>query len=120
MTMTRRRRGQIGEAAAAALLADSGYRILERNYRCPLGEIDIVAAQGEEIVFIEVRTRSSQNFGTPQESVDGRKRLRLRRLAAYYLGSRGLAGRSCRFDVVAVWLDRQERVAGVEVIKGAF
>ncbi|OIQ59842.1 hypothetical protein MOTE_10980 [Moorella thermoacetica] len=120
MSMTRRRRGQIGEAAAAALLEGEGYRILERNYRCPLGEIDIIAAQDKEIVFIEVRTRSSRTFGTPQESVDGRKRMRLRRLAAYYLGSRGLAGWSCRFDVVAVWLDRQERVSGMEIIKGAF
>jgi len=120
--MTRRRRGQLGEAAAAAYLEQKGYRIKERNYRCPLGELDIIAADGGEIVFIEVRTRSSTAFGTPQESIDARKQLRLRRLAAYYLNARGLAGQACRFDVVAVRLDvdGQERVTGIEVIKGAF
>ncbi|WP_258360432.1 YraN family protein, partial [Moorella sulfitireducens (nom. illeg.)] len=91
-----------------------------RNYRCPLGEIDIIAADGEAIVFVEVRTRSTDAFGTPQESVDLRKQMRLRRLAAYYLSGRGLTNRPCRFDVVAVRLDRQERVTGIEVIKGAF
>lgn len=118
--MVRRRRGAKGEAAAAAYLARKGYRILERNYRCPLGEIDLIAVDGGEIVFIEVRTRSSHAYGTPQESVDGRKQVRLRRLGAYYLAARGLAGRACRFDVVAVMLDSQERVTSIEVIKGAF
>lgn len=120
MTMARRRRGAQGEAAAAAYLEQHGYQIIERNYRCPLGEIDIIAADGGEIVFIEVRTRSSTAFGTPQESVDGRKQVRLRRLAVYYLGYRGWHRRPCRFDVVAVRLDRQERVTGIEVIRGAF
>lgn len=120
MTMARRRRGLIGEAAAATYLEQKGYRIIDRNYRCPLGELDIIANDGGEIVFIEVRTRSSTIFGTPQESVIGRKQLRLRRLAAYYLNTQGLAGRACRFDVVAVMLDGRERVASIELIKGAF
>ncbi|MGI6285102.1 YraN family protein [Neomoorella humiferrea] len=120
MTMTRRRRGLQGEAAAAAFLENMGYRILERNFRCPLGEIDIIAADGEEIVFVEVRTRSTNAFGTPQESVDRRKQTRLRRLAAYYLNGRGLSGHPCRFDVAAVLMDRQERIIDIEVIKGAF
>jgi len=120
MTMARRRRGIQGETAAAAYLEREGYQLLERNYRCPLGEIDLVAADGGEIVFIEVRTRSSVTFGTPQESVDGRKQMRLRRLAAYYLTGKGWAERPCRFDVVAVMLDRQEQVTGIELVRGAF
>ncbi|WP_406678312.1 YraN family protein [Moorella sp. ACPs] len=120
MTVARRRRGQRGEAAAAVYLERSGYRLLARNYRCPLGEIDIIAADGEAVVFVEVRTRSTATFGTPQESVDARKQMRLRRLAAYYLSRHGLSNRPCRFDVVAVWLDRQERVREIEIIKGAF
>ncbi|MGI9859773.1 YraN family protein [Moorella naiadis] len=120
MTMARQRRGLIGEAAATAYLEQKGYRIVERNYRCPLGELDIIALDGREMVFLEVRTRSSTAFGTPQESVDARKQLRLRRLAAYYLIARGLAGQACRFDVVAVMLDGREQVASIEIIKGAF
>jgi len=120
MTMMRRRHGQIGEAVAAACLGDKGYQIIERNYRCSLGEVDIIARDGRELVFIEVRTRSSSTFGTPQESIDKRKQLRMRRLAAYYLSRYGLERRPCRFDVVAIQLDRQEKVKRIEHIQGAF
>ena len=120
MTMTRRRRGQIGEAAAAAFLAEQGMQIIKRNYRCPLGEIDIIARDGRELVFVEVRTRSSSTFGTPKETVDQRKQMRLRCLAAYYLSRPGLDKQPCRFDVVAVCLDRREKVAKLEHIRGAF
>ncbi len=121
MTMMRRRRGQIGEAAAAAFLQEQGYRLIKRNYQCPLGEIDIIAQDGDELVFVEVRARSSSAFGTPQETIDWRKRQRLRHLASYYLSRHGTQGnRPCRFDVLAVRLDRSERVKKIEHIRGAF
>lgn len=120
MSLVKRQRGQQGEAAAVFFLQEKGYRLRERNFRCALGEIDIVAEEGGEIVFVEVRTRSSNLLGTPQESVDWRKQNRLRRLADYYLKYRGLSGRPCRFDVVAVWLDKRGEVTAIELIRGAF
>lgn len=120
MTLEKRQRGQQGEAAAAVFLQERGYHLRERNFRCGLGEIDMVAEEGGEIVFVEVRTRSSNLMGIPQESVDWRKQNRLRRLAAYYLKQRGLLGQPCRFDVVAVWLDKRGEVAEIELIRGAF
>ncbi|MDK2821901.1 MAG: putative endonuclease [Clostridia bacterium] len=120
MTNVKRRRGLIGEAAAANFLNSKGYRIIVRNFRCSLGEVDIIAQDGKEIVFIEVRTRSSTFYGTPQESVDVRKQYRLRLLANYYLCQNGLTEIPCRFDVVAVQLNREDKVTNIEVIKGAF
>ncbi|MGI9951054.1 YraN family protein [Moorellaceae bacterium AZ2] len=120
MTLERKRIGRQGEEAAAAFLQEKGFRLRERNFRCGLGELDIVAEEGGEIVFIEVRTRSSNLLGTPQESVDWRKQHRLRRLAAYYLQQKGLAGLPCRFDVVAVWLDKRGGVERIELVRGAF
>ncbi|MBE3580690.1 MAG: YraN family protein [Thermoanaerobacteraceae bacterium] len=120
MTRERKRIGREGEEAAAAFLQARGYSLRERNFHCPLGELDIVAEEGGEIVFVEVRTRSSSSMGTPQESVDRRKQHRLRRLAAYYLQQKGLGGRPCRFDVVAVWVDRRGEVQKIELVRGAF
>jgi putative transposase len=114
----RRQLGDHGEDLAAAALKQQGYKILERNYVTPLGEIDLIARQGKTVVIVEVKTRKSARFGTPQESVSAAKQARLRRLAAYYLKDRRLTGAMVRFDVVAVTL------AGdgprVEIIHNAF
>jgi putative endonuclease len=114
----RRQLGDHGEDLAAAALKRQGYKILERNYVTPLGEIDLIARQGKTVVIVEVKTRKSARFGTPQESVSAAKQARLRRLAAYYLKDRRLTGAMVRFDVVAVTL------AGdgprVEIIHNAF
>ena len=92
--------GPRGEAAAAAYLERQGLVVLARNWRCALGEIDIVAAEGDTLVVCEVRTRTGSAFGSPEESVTRDKRRRLVRLA------RALAGdpsaRDVRFDVVTV------------------
>lgn len=120
MNCRRRQKGWQGEEVAAAFLKTRGYHLRERNFRCPLGEIDIVAEEGGEIVFIEVRTRSSSAFGFPQESIDLRKQNRLRRLASFYLKERRLYGQPCRFDVVGVWLNGQGEVVNIELIRGAF
>ncbi|MCG0277221.1 MAG: YraN family protein [Thermanaeromonas sp.] len=120
MRCARRRKGWEGEEIAATFLKAQGYYVRERNFRCPLGEIDIVAEEGGEIVFVEVKARSSSAFGFPQESVDMRKQERLRRVASFYLKERKLFGRPCRFDVVGVWLNGRGDVVNLELIRGAF
>ncbi|MHB8764523.1 MAG: YraN family protein, partial [Deferrisomatales bacterium] len=100
-----RRVGDLGEDLAARHLRSLGYRILERNYRCPLGEIDCVAVEGRTLVFLEVKTRRSARYGGPLEAVDRSKRRRLTRLARHYLMEKRLGEVPQRFDVVAVWLD---------------
>jgi putative endonuclease len=94
--------GREGEDAAVRYLSDRGLRVHERNFRCAIGEIDIVCLDGDTIVFVEVRSHSSQRFGLPQESITLRKRQKLTRLAQWYLKKNGLERRSARFDVVAV------------------
>jgi putative endonuclease len=98
----RTRLGLRGEEAAAALLTRAGYRIIARNYRCPLGELDLVAEDRGEIIFVEVKTRRTSHAGRPVEAVNGRKRARLVRLARFYLAVHDLQDRPCRFDVVSV------------------
>jgi len=117
---TTRQKGWEGEEIAVNFLKGQGYHVKERNFRCPLGEIDIVAEEGGEIVFVEVKARSSSAFGFPQESVDMRKQERLRRVASFYLKERKLYGQPCRFDVVGVWLNARGDVINIELIRGAF
>ncbi len=110
--------GATGEDLAAAHLKKQGYKILERNYRTPLGEIDLIARDRGVLVFIEVKTRRSRKFGSPQEAVHPVKQERLRNLAEYYLQQKGLGEVAVRFDVVGIlW---QEGKPQIEVIQGAF
>lgn len=95
--------GRYGEAAALRYLTDQGLRLLESNFRCRRGEIDLVMEDHDCIVFIEVRYRRSSRFGTPAETVDRRKRRRLTIAAQFYLQTRHGADRlPARFDVVAI------------------
>lgn len=87
---------------AALLLRAKGYRIEARNWRCALGEIDIVCWDGDTLVFVEVKARRTRAAGSPEEAVDRRKQARLVRLAQAFLGKRGGEAPPCRFDVVAV------------------
>jgi putative endonuclease len=117
-----RRYGLRGEALAAEWYAAQGYRVVARNWRCREGELDLVAVRGREVVFCEVKARSSDRFGLPAEAVTPAKRRRLRRLAAAFLAAAsapgsGLAvprGAQPRFDVAAVL------GSSVEVIESAF
>jgi putative endonuclease len=97
----RGRTARRGERLAAWLLRAKGYRIEARNWRCPLGEIDIVAWHRDTLVFVEVKTRTGGSAGAPEEAVTGEKQRRLVRLAQAYLGRRAEPP-PCRFDVVAV------------------
>jgi putative endonuclease len=110
--------GDIGEGLAVRRLAELGYRVLETNYHCPLGELDCVAVKDRTLVFLEVKTRTSNVFGGPLEAVDRRKRRKLTRLAQYYLSEKRLHGVPQRFDVVAIWVGQGG--ARVEVFENAF
>ena len=94
--------GRRGEQLAAEFLQQAGFRVLDRNYRCAEGEVDIVAADHRTLVACEVKTRSSVRYGTPIEAVDTRKLRRLRRLAVRWAASHGVIFDSLRVDVVGV------------------
>jgi len=112
--------GAIGEDAAMRVLRRRGYRIRDRNVRCPMGELDLVAEEGSTLVFLEVKTRSTSDYGSPFEAISPFKRRRLQRLAVYYLATRRLTDRPCRFDAVSVSVDPAGRIRGVEVLVDAF
>lgn len=111
--------GRESEEAAADFLRKKGYRILARNHRTKLGEIDVVAADGETVVFVEIKARRNLLFGGAHDAVDKRKRLRLSRLARQYLSFHRMDDRPCRFDLVLI-----DAAAGrtpvVELMKNAF
>ena len=97
--------GGYGEASAARFLAGQGMVLLDRNWRCELGEIDLVLRDGDALVVCEVKTRTSAAFGSPFEAVTPAKLARLRRLAARWIADRGISVREVRFDLVGVRLD---------------
>jgi putative endonuclease len=98
----RRGTARKGEALAALVLRLKGYRIEARNWRCPLGEIDIVAWDGDTLVFVEVKARTGSTAGAPEDAVDPRKQARIVQLAQAFLARRRGTTPPCRFDVVAV------------------
>jgi putative endonuclease len=97
-----RARGAVAEEAAARLLAQRGFRLLERNFTCRGGEIDLVCADGPVLVFVEVRARSSTRHGSAAETISPEKRRRIIRAARVYLLARKLGDPPCRFDVVVM------------------
>jgi putative endonuclease len=97
--------GRSGEDLAAELYRRHRFRVLDRNWRCSLGEIDLVAARGRLIVFCEVKARSSRAWGEPSEAVDARKQARLRRLAGRWLADHSGRYQRVRFDVVSIVTD---------------
>ena len=107
-----------GENEAAAYLKANGYRILERNFRTPLGEIDIIALDKSVVCFVEVKARSSENFGSPKEAVSSSKQRQIAKAALVFLKDRKLLDRSSRFDVVSVIMRGGK--PEIELIKDAF
>jgi putative endonuclease len=110
--------GRRGEALAEELLRARGYTIVERNFRCRAGEIDLVALDGRTVVFVEVRSRRGEAMGTPCESVDARKQARLTLVARHFLAARRLVESDVRFDVVGVRFDREP--PALEHVRSAF
>lgn len=105
MTITTRAQiGSRGEDLAAEYLSGDGFTILDRNWRCRYGELDIIAAEGEVLVFVEVKTRTGRAFGTPAEAVTQTKLRRLRRLAGIWLAAQGGSWPAVRIDVIEIRL----------------
>lgn len=117
--MKRRDTGILGEKLARDFLKKQGYRILETNYRCPIGEIDIVAKHKDSLVFIEVRTKTSLEFGSPEESITPAKKERMRDTALHYQQTHDNLPLSWRIDVVAVELNRNGELSRIELIENA-
>jgi len=118
MPNNRQKLGQTGESLAAWYLKKNGYKIIEQNYRTPLGEIDIIAREKKIIVFVEVKSRRSVRFGNPKWAVTPQKQRKISRVALQYLKSTRQMNKSARFDVVAVSSNRDE--PQIEIVKNAF
>ena len=116
---TRRRSalGAYGETLAARHLTDQGMVVLDRNWRCEIGEVDLVLRDGPVLVVCEVKTRSSTRFGSPLEAVTERKAARLRRLAARWLAEHAVRPAHVRIDLVGVLLTREGPVE-VDHVRG--
>lgn len=112
--------GRRGEDAAARYLRRLGYKILARGELALPGELDLVALDGQTIVFVEVKTRAGRDKGLPAEAVDAEKQRRLTRLAITWLKRRGLLDRPARFDVIAVTWPEGQRRPRIEHIRSAF
>lgn len=116
----RQGKGKRAEDAAVRALKARGYRILHRNYRERLGELDIIAEDREALVFVEVRSKSEGGPLRPIETIVPSKRRRLIALAQLYLAKHNTAERACRFDVVEVTLNSEGKVSSLEVLADAF
>lgn len=111
--------GAYGERVAVRILADAGYAVLDRNWRCRAGELDVVAIRGGVVVFVEVKCRRTTSFGAPASAVTSSKIARLRAAASAWLAEHDLADADVRFDVVSV-LRPLRGAADVEHVEGAF
>ena len=117
--MKRRDTGILGEKLAGDFLKKRGYRIYETNYRCSEGEVDIVARHKDSLVFIEVRSKRSLEFGSPEESITPTKMERLRAVAAHYRQTHNNLPSLWRIDVVAVEIDQKGKPLRIEIIENA-
>lgn len=100
--VTRQTKGRQSETLAAQFLEQKGLHVVARNVRCPLGEIDLVAEEGQRLIFVEVKSRFSSHYGLPQDAVSIAKQRKLTRLAQWYLKKYGRGRRAARFDVIAI------------------
>ncbi len=119
MSTSRKRTGDAGEKAAARFLIDRGYDVVGTNFRCRYGEIDIVARHGDCMVFIEVRTKKSLEFGAPEESITRSKMDKLILTAQTYMQQHEDAPSDWRIDVIAIVMARDDTVRSIELIVGA-
>ncbi len=117
--MNRQEVGKLGEKTAQKFLKKRGYRIRETNFRCPHGEIDIIAQRKDYLVFVEVRTKSNLDFGTPEESITQAKKQKLITLALTYTSTHQNLPSLWRIDVVAIELDDKGKTRRIEHIENA-
>jgi putative endonuclease len=118
MTKERLELGKTGEEIAFRKIKKLGYKCLERNYRCPLGEIDLIARHKDCLVFIEIKTRKGRDIGYAKEAIDLRKKRQISKAALYYLKEKNCPDIRSRFDVVAVSINQEG--LEIEVIENAF
>lgn len=119
MLNSRQRLGQSGEETVIRYLEKNGYTILIKNYRCKIGEIDIIARDGADLVFIEVKTRSGLGYGSPAAAVTIRKQRQITRAAQWYLAEQQLFDAPARFDVISV-LCGEANLPQIDHINNAF
>ena len=112
--------GDYGEAAAQVYLENMGYVLLEKNYRCKFGEIDIIAVDGDSVVFIEVKTRRTEKFGRPGYSVNFAKQRKIIKSALWFITQKRLTDYMSRFDVVEIVIDDNRIIRKIELTKNAF
>jgi putative endonuclease len=117
--MKRQDTGRLGEELARDFLKKRGFRILDANYRCPEGEIDIIAQHNDFLVFVEVRTKTSHDFGVPEESITQAKKKRMIATAHHYRQAQKSPPPLWRIDFVAVELDQKGRLLRIELIENA-
>ncbi|TFG90433.1 MAG: YraN family protein [Syntrophobacterales bacterium] len=113
-----REKGTKGEDLAVACLKKEGYRIIERNYRCRYGEVDIIAMDKKDAVFVEVKGRKSDTFGSPEQAIGPAKQKKISKVALHYLQEEGLGDHNARFDVVAIRFIPQG--TRIQLIRNAF
>ncbi len=118
-TNARKSLGAFGESAAIKFLKDKGCEIITTNYRCRYGEIDIIAKDDYQLVFVEVRTKKGRSFGTPEESVASKKQAKMVTAAQTYIQEKGLESIDWRIDVIAIEVDSKDRVKRIDVIQNA-
>lgn len=118
MTNTRIDIGKRGETLAISFLKKNGYRVIESNFRCRYGEIDIIAQDGKTVAFIEVKTKTSNRFGSPTQAIDSRKQRQVSKTALAYISQKRLTNYSARFDVVGINIKGSN--SEIELIKNAF
>jgi putative endonuclease len=107
--------GREGERIAELFLKKKGYRLVERNYRCAAGELDLIVLDRRVIVFVEVKTRTGSGYGTPMEAVEFRKQHKMIRTAQFFLNAKKLSQREARFDVVGIsWAGAKPLVEHIE------
>jgi putative endonuclease len=116
--MQKKELGKKGEEIALRFLKKRGYRIIEKNYVCKMGEMDIIAKEKDTLVFVEVKTRTSTIFGPPQLAVNPTKQMQLSKVALSYLKAKQLEDVKARFDVVAILLGPKGEE--IELIRDAF
>lgn len=118
MTKERLELGKFGEELALRKIKRLGYKKIVRNFRCPLGEVDIIAKDGDTLVFMEIKTRKGRSIGYAKEAVNARKKRQISKVALAYMKSKDCSDLRARFDVVAISLGRGK--PEIEVIKDAF
>lgn len=112
--------GNFGESIACDYLITQGYHIIQRNYSCKVGELDIIASDCDTLVFVEVKTRTSDKFGMPSESVSYSKQKKIAKTALCYIAYKKLFEYMSRFDVIEVIVNEEQGTHQVNLIKDAF